>query len=246
MGPKPSTRKKRRKLTGPVFRDTGRRRGTVILNWRGTPLKEFLYIAEAFHDEAREAVKRLKRIRRFGLDGLPIDDFKAYPVIFFYRHALELSMKAVMLAADDMLSLRGKPRVGRDKLFASHDLKWLSGEVERVYEVFGWRWNADEVHFKSKSDFRGIIADLHKFDSGSYTFRYPVNTKGKASLRESFQFNLFHFADVMDIVMSMMAGAAMLAVDTYDAEIQRLGEAQEERMRYEQENYEPEERWDGE
>ena len=48
------TIKKKRKL----FIDDGRPHGTVILNWHGTPEKEFTYIAEAFRVLAQEAVSR--------------------------------------------------------------------------------------------------------------------------------------------------------------------------------------------
>lgn len=87
------TIKKKRKL----FIDDGRPHGTVILNWHGTPEKEFTYIAEAFRVLAQEAVAKLRRNKRFGLHGLPIEDFRAYPIIFLYRHALELYMKAIVL-----------------------------------------------------------------------------------------------------------------------------------------------------
>ena len=80
------------------------------------------------------------------------------------------------------------------RLFNTHDLTWLAGEVERVYELFGWPWNADKRHFKTKDDFRGIIQDLHAIDGRSYAFRYPVDKTGVSALPDSFQFNLFHLS----------------------------------------------------
>ena len=58
--------KKKRKL----FVDDGRPHGTVILNWHGTPEREFTYFAEAFRVLAQESVAKLKTNRRFG--GSPL------------------------------------------------------------------------------------------------------------------------------------------------------------------------------
>lgn len=32
---------------------------------------------------------------------------------------------------------------------------------------------------KTFQDFEVLVRDIQRFDSGSYTFRYPVNTKGQ-------------------------------------------------------------------
>ena|SRR5688572_15898334 len=90
---------KKRKL----FVDDGSSHGTVILNWRGKPEEEFPYMAEAFRDAANDATRKLKRNKHFGIHGIPMEDFRAYPVIYLYlyRHALELSMKAVLIVYED-------------------------------------------------------------------------------------------------------------------------------------------------
>lgn len=121
-----------------LFVDNGQSRGTVILNWHREPEGEFRYMAEAFHQAAKAGIRRPKRNRHFGIEGIPIEDFHAYPVIFLYRHALELALKAIILRGADMLSLNGQPEVDKMKLRRTHSLDWLRGESERVFEAYGW------------------------------------------------------------------------------------------------------------
>jgi hypothetical protein len=224
---------KKRKL----FLDDGSSYGTVILNRRGKPEEEFPYMAEAFLDAANDATKRLKRNNHFGIHGIPIEDFRAYPVIYLYRHALELSMKSVLIVGTKMLALRGEPEVDRNRLLSRHDLDWLRSEVERVFVVYGWGWGGGNKHLLSVKDLRDVIEEFHKVDQRSYAFRFPVTTKGEASLQEGFRFNVFHFADVLNGLFPTLLGAASGARYEYDDALQALGEAQEEARQYE--DFEP-------
>jgi hypothetical protein len=222
-----------------LFVDDGSSYGTVILNWHGKPEEEFGYMAEAFHDAAKDAIKKLKRNRHFGIEGIPLEDFRAYPAIFLYRHALELSMKAILMVGTKMLALKGEPQVDRGRLLSRHDLDWLRTEVERVFIAYGWGWDCGNKHFGSVKDLRDVIGEFHNIDAGSYAFRYPLTAKGKAALKEDFRFNVFHFAKVLDGLFPTLKGAAIGVHYEYEDALQALGEAQEEERRYEAENFDP-------
>ena len=99
-----------------LFVDNGRPHGTVVLNWHGTSERDFTDFAKAFHVVAKESVAALREEPQFGLYGNPIEDFRAYPVVFLYRHALELHMKAVLLIGSPMLSIKGQHEVDRQQL----------------------------------------------------------------------------------------------------------------------------------
>jgi hypothetical protein len=94
-----------------LFVDKGHTDGTVVLNWHGTPEREFTFFAESFRLVGQEAVTALRQNPYFGLDGIPTEDFRAYPIIFLYRHALELYMKAVILIASPMLNIKGMTEI---------------------------------------------------------------------------------------------------------------------------------------
>jgi hypothetical protein len=220
--------KKKRKL----FVDDGRPHGTVILNWHGTPEREFTYFAEAFRVLAQESVAKLKTDRRFGLHGIPIEDFKAYPIIFLYRHALELYMKAVLLVGSKMLTFKGEPEVEREKILKTHNLDVLRQQLERVFAVYGWGWDLGNSNFGSVKDLRTVVGEFHAIDAGSYAFRYPIDTKGAPSLEKDFQFNVFQFCTVLDDLFPTLEGAAIGAYEVYQDTLQALGEQQEYERQY--------------
>ena len=199
------TIKKKRKL----FIDDGRPHGTVILNWHGTPEKEFTYIAEAFRVSAQEAVTKLRRNKRFGLHGLPIEDFRAYPIIFLYRHALELYMKAIVLVGSDMLAFRRELVFDREKLFQTHSLDVLRREVERVFTVYGWGWDLGSSSFGSVNDLCYVVRSFRQSMRSRTHFELQVDTEGAQSLEENFRFNVFKFASVLDDSLPTLEGAVI-------------------------------------
>jgi hypothetical protein len=192
-----------------LFVDNGHPHGTVLLNWHGTPEQEFTHFAEAFHLVAKDAVMVLREDPKFGLEGWPANHFRAYPVVFLYRHALELYMKAVILVGSPMLVIKGTAVIDRNTLLTTHSLDKLRLHLEQVFEAYGWEWDLGTPNFTSIKDFRNIVAELQAVDAGSYAFRYPLDTKGNASLKAQLRFNLFDFCEVLDSLFPALEGAAI-------------------------------------
>jgi hypothetical protein len=219
------SRKDKRTKKNRLFVDDGKHHGTVVLNWHGTPEREFSYFAEAFRLVAQDAVVALRQNPHFGLDGIPIEDFRAYPVVFLYRHALELYMKAVILVGSPMLAIKGMAEVDRQRLLNTHSLDALRRDLERVFEAYGWDWELGSPHFRSLDDFRKTIAELHAVDTRSDAFRYPLDTKGGASLASHFRFDLFTFCEVLDSLFPALEGATIGAHEELRATLEAMAEA---------------------
>lgn len=113
--------------------DKGRSHGRVILNYDGSPEGELTLFAEAFHLTAKEACTTLRQNPHFGLDHI---DFRAYPIVFLYRHALELYMKALILEGAPMLEIRGTGSIDRDRLLKTHSLDHLKQEPRACLRGF--------------------------------------------------------------------------------------------------------------
>ncbi len=191
-----------------LFRDTTRGHGTVVLNSHGAREREFTYFARAFHRSAKELADGLKRTKQFGLYGIPTEDFRAYPVVFLYRHALELHMKAVILSGGPLLSLNGETPIRRDRRLDTHNLETLRKDVESVFAACGW---------PALETLRKVVAEFQAVDAGSYAFRYPVDKKGAAALDGHFTFNVFEFCAVLDEMLPTLLSAALGADDAVDA-----------------------------
>jgi len=208
-----------------LFVDDGEPHGTVVLNWHGTPEEEFTYFAEAFHIVAKEAAAKLRENPRFGLHGFPLDDFQAYPIVFLYRHALELYMKAVILTGGPMLIVKGKAPVDRLRLMKTHSLEFLRREIERIFTAYEWEWDLGIPHFRTVEEFRETIAEFQAVDAGSYAFRYPIDTKGSASLKSHFRFNLFEFCEILDGLFLTLQGAVIGAYEELQGTYEAMAEA---------------------
>ncbi len=64
----------------------------IVLNWLGEPNEELDVYAHAFHEAAR------KLFQNFGKLVVP-PNVQALPIVFLYRHAFELYLKATILVA---------------------------------------------------------------------------------------------------------------------------------------------------
>jgi hypothetical protein len=203
--------------------------GRVVLNSYGSPEGELTPFAEAFHLMAKETVAALRKKPYFGHDHV---DFHPYPIVFLYRHALELYIKAVILEGAPMLEVRDEGSIDRGRLLRTHSLVGLEQDLERVFKAFKWEWDLGLPHFKSIDDFHRVIADLNDVDAGSYTFRYPMDTKGARALTSPLRFNLFDFCEILDELFLYFDGAIVYAYETLQAEYDAMAEARQ----YELEN----------
>ena len=60
------------------------------------------------------------------------------------------------------------------------------------------------------------MRDVSRLDSGSYTFRYPVNKKNQASVSHHFGFNVLEFAEQVEKTIRFLDGAATGLEEEWD------------------------------
>jgi hypothetical protein len=178
----------------------GRSRGDTVLNYKVDPKSELASYGHAFHEAGRRLVERLMERRRGDFDLYP---FSVCPIVFLYRHALELHLKAVIVWGAAILGVRRQPAPDED--FRSHSLKKLLADVRRVFEGVGWGWSWEEA--PTPTEFEELVAELDEIDAGSYAFRYPIDRKGESSVPERFSFNVADFAKKLDPILEMLHGA---------------------------------------
>jgi hypothetical protein len=75
-------------------------------------------------------------------------------------------------------------------------------EVERLFDTLEVRYDLGLDGFRTKRDFRRLLADLDAME-----IRYPTNTKRQPSMKNQFMcFNLFEFAETMDVLLASLNG----------------------------------------
>ena len=127
-----------------------------------------------------------------GHDDLARDTL-VFPIIFSYRHFLEISLKY-------LLATYG-PTVGIEPNWRSHDLATLWGSVLQVLEKYGTTDPDD-----ADSNVGAIILEFAKIDPASYAYRYPVDRNGRLLPVAQNDLHLPTLADVMNGIANYFDG----------------------------------------
>lgn len=116
-----------------------------------------------------------------------------YPILFNYRHFIELSLKSLI---DEF-----GPAVGVPANWKTHDLIVLWQALKRVYELYEAVERNDE-----DAAVESIIKEFALIDPGSFSFRYPRDTKGNPVSLVQSEVDLAGMANVMEALEVYFSG----------------------------------------
>jgi hypothetical protein len=150
------------------------------------------------HDEPWGAMAEgFKRMADVGLRHLEQtgrgQDYLVYPIVYCYRHYVELSLKEIIRAARMLLDEQGG-------VPSTHNLDAL--------------WNTAEPLLKQIADspetyrsVRNCLARFNELDPQSDAFRYPVRANGDPSLPGVQNLDLGQVRDVVERLSGFLLGA---------------------------------------
>jgi hypothetical protein len=131
-------------------------------------------------------------------------DFLVYPIIFLYRHHVELMLKRIIRQVpyliDVRLSEKQREHLEKHRL----DLLWedLRGMLPALCKAAGW--DEPDVQVAGIDDY---VRQLSELDADSFSFRYSHSKKGKPSLPKNLKnINLRHFGDLMKRLADYLYG----------------------------------------
>jgi hypothetical protein len=149
----------------------------------------------------RGAQKLVQHVIETGRD----QDFLVYPIIFLFRHHIELVLKRIILRAPYLIERKltdaEKRHLGKHRL----DLLWqdLKPMFTIICERAGWGTPDSE-------DVAGIDAyiwQLQELDPDSFSFRYARTKDGSPTLPSDLKgVNVRHFAEMMERFSSYLDG----------------------------------------
>lgn len=179
-----------------------------VLDWRNIPEKDLYFFAQASH----KAAKKLAGSLQLGLN--PLGDFDAYPVLFMYRHAVELYLKAIVHEGGNFLTT--KP--DHLSVAKTRSVSWLAQFVVQIVTALGWedQFRCDGI--ENPADFKAIIEEVNSIDSGHGMFRVSGDPQGRDSLAEQ----LGEFARRLDALLELLDSTADALAAEWDL---RLDEA---------------------
>jgi hypothetical protein len=184
-------------------------RENMVLNWHNAPEKEFRHYAKAFWNAAQDLISN------GDMDSGPAGDFSGCPIVYLYRHALELYMKGILLGKGGALL---NPRPTDKEIFdAKHSLKKLLPDIRRLFKRRGWDKRFGKESVLTLNDFEAVVNELEDVD-GKFFSRYPVDKGGRGTVDHHFSFSVQKFARIMDDVLNTLDGT----FDCLDAEAETL------------------------
>jgi hypothetical protein len=83
--------------------------GNVVLNFMGAPKRELALIGDEYFEAAKVLMGSLAQKGSYS-------DLKAYPIVFLYRHALELTAVRLKLEQNQLVDVVGEIGVLVDRL----------------------------------------------------------------------------------------------------------------------------------
>lgn len=150
-----------------------------IIGFSQDPRRDFDIFAKGYTLAASRLANSLLEASRFS-------DYEAYPVAFLYRHAFELSLKHVIYESARLASFRFSNFID-DKLQNSHNLKMLSVTVGKSLKA---QFPHDILIDKVVKSIIEVADEWTSIDPNSYSYRYPINTKGQPSTSDHQRANL--------------------------------------------------------
>lgn len=196
--------------------------GNIVVNFRQNPVNDLVAFAMGYHNAAKRLVGSIKTS-----SGYP--DYDGYPIVFLYRQALELYLKAIAYRGICLFDLLDDKIDSTSNLFSDHNLTSLFNIVKEVFVKKGWSWDVDLPGLNCLEDFETVINEFMKIDAGSYSFRYPINTKKKAQSPVHTMINVIKLADIMDTILEDVFDGAALQLDL---DYQNIAEAEYEFQKF--------------
>ena len=119
-------------------------------------------------------------------------DFLVYPIVFSYRHFIELSLKYLVDSYGSYVGL---------------EANWKTHELDPLWEAFKSMLEKHGVQSNSADPVvEACIAEFAKIDVRSFSFRYPTDTKGRLISFDVDALDLENLRDVMEGVSNYFTG----------------------------------------
>ena len=197
----------------------GTMHGNVVLNFRNSPESEFGHYAEEFHNAGKLLAQRIKRSRNYS-------DLQACPIVFLYRHALELYLKDIVMVGNWFIQSSGATPIVKTEDIGSHGLARLAPALKQAFDTVGWDWKIDVAYMKTEKEFEVLLKEIDAIDPLSQSFRYPTKRNGEASVSKHFLFSILEFSKTLDPILDMLDSASAGLRAQWDNYAEALYESQ--------------------
>lgn len=150
-----------------------------VISFSKHPRNDFGVFGKGYMHAASKLAEDLLSRPHFG-------DYDAYPVVFLYRHSLELYLKNVIYRSALLTAFKGLKNIDRG-LILNHKLVPLS---QKAAEILRRLFPGDEDLELTVDRMLTLSLEFSDIDSDSYAYRYPINKQGMPSTKPHQRINL--------------------------------------------------------
>ena len=181
--------------------------GNIVLNFTGSPRNEMAAMAESYFRAATTVREKFESHGNYSdLDGCPI--------VFLYRHSLELFLKAICDYGNALAPLTYNSEIRTADVFKDHSLSRHLKTIKAIFSAVGWEEDYPHMGLEDPV-FEEVISEFDKVDNGSFAFRYPVKKDGQtASVADHFTFSVPKFGALIESILKNLSGACV-GLDEY-------------------------------
>jgi hypothetical protein len=147
----------------------------IVISFSKEPKYDFGIFAQAYRESADHLAEKFLSNIRYGYR-----DSDGYPIVFLYRHALELNLKNIIYKSSRLVSLRDVEKFD-NTLHNRHELVDLAGKAINLLESL-FLSDVDILNLCNKM--KKVAMDFENIDIASFAFRYPISKKGEYSTRK--------------------------------------------------------------
>ena len=146
-----------------------------VISFTPNPQQDFPIFAKGYAQAAAILAKHFLEERpRFS-------DYEAYPIVFLYRHAFELYLKGFCYRATLISAFQGEAlHALKKKTLYTHRLLPLAEAFQRICEVL-WPTEQDLLQIAERTV--QFAMEFEQIDANSFSYRYPIDTKGMPSTK---------------------------------------------------------------
>lgn len=160
---------------------------------------------------------------REGMD----QDLLIYPILFLYRHAVELWLKRCIPVAADLV----------DKPLEEHERKELAcHRLDKLWSMFKPRLDLIRKNQRCKitqeviDGIKSYIDQLRGVDENSYSFRYAADKNGNPNLGDLRYINIMRITVLMESLAQYCEGLDESIREQYQAKRECLWEARQQTL----------------
>jgi hypothetical protein len=168
-----------------------------------------------------DAAKLLARIVIFSGRGM---DTLVYPIIYLYRHYLEIELKSLIKCGIDVTGTSTDDKV--KEILGSHNLMKLWNGFKPFFEkISGHNQDFGDV----RKGMEAYISQIHQIDPESFAFRYDRSRDLKTRNLEGVeQINILHFCQTMEKLTDLLVGISY----EFDVALSHVNDKRQEYSNY--------------